>query len=67
VCFNGLDVRVRRGFQKLIIDGLPLQECLALGLGPPAQLQHDALVGLNAIGILDDAAVEELRMKEGRP
>jgi hypothetical protein len=64
VRFNALDERLRMGFQKLMIDGLPLEEVLAIeGLGPPERLQLDILVGLKAIGLLDDAGVEELRWK----
>jgi hypothetical protein len=67
VRFNGLEERIRKGFQKLIIEALPLDEVLAMGLGPPERLQLDILLGLKAIGLLDDDGVEELRWKGDKP
>jgi hypothetical protein len=63
VRYNALEERIRRGFQLLILDGLPLDEVLARGMGPPERLQLDILLGLKAIGLLDDEGVEELRWK----
>jgi hypothetical protein len=64
VRYNALDERLRRGFQKLLIEGLPLEEVLAMeGLGPPERLQLDILLGLKAIGLIDEEGVEELRWK----
>jgi hypothetical protein len=67
VRLNGLDERIRKGFYKLLLDGLPLEDCLAMGLGPPERLQLDILLALQAIGLLDDAGVEELRWKGEKP
>ncbi|HEX6883244.1 MAG TPA: hypothetical protein VF530_07665 [Planctomycetota bacterium] len=67
VRFNALAPRVRRGFQKLVVEGLPLAEVLALDLGPPEQLQLDILHALQAIGLVDEAGVEELRVKGDQP
>ncbi|HEX6886099.1 MAG TPA: hypothetical protein VF530_22185 [Planctomycetota bacterium] len=65
--YNALDARIRQGFQKVIVEGEPLQKVLELGLGPLERLQLDILLALKAIGLLDDAGVEELRVKEGQP
>jgi hypothetical protein len=67
VRLNGLDERVRKGFYMLLLDGLPVENCLAAGLGPPERLQHDILIALQAVGLLDDAGVEELRWKGDKP
>jgi len=67
VRYNALDARVRRGFQKLIIEALPLAEVLELDLGPPERLQLDILHALQAIGLLDDDGVEELRARGETP
>lgn len=65
--YNALDARIRLGFQKLIVEGKPLQDVLELGLGPPERLQLDILLALKAIGLIDEAGVEELRVKEEQP
>lgn len=67
VRYNALEARVRLGFQKLIVEGLPLEQVLAMGLGPPDRLQVDILVALKAIGLLDDEGVEQFRSKEAQP
>lgn len=54
VRLNGLEERVRKGFQLLIVEGRPLEECLELGLGPPERLQLDILLALEAIGLIDE-------------
>lgn len=63
VRLNGLDERIRKGFQKLLIEGLPLEEVLEMGLGPPERLQLDILIALQAIGLIDEEGVEEFRWK----
>jgi hypothetical protein len=67
VRFNALDPRVRHGFLRLLVEARPLEEVLAMGLGPPERLQLDILHALKAIGLLDDAGVEELRIKGPQP
>lgn len=67
VRYNALDGRVRQGFQKLIVEAMPLELVLEMGLGPPDRLQLDILHALQAIGLLDDEGVEELRAKERQP
>jgi len=67
VRYNALEARVRLGFQKLIVEGLPLEQVLAMGLGPPDRLQIDILLALKAIGLLDDEGVEQFRSKEAQP
>jgi hypothetical protein len=54
VRLNGLEERVRKAFQLLLVEGRPLEECLELGLGPPERLQADILEALEAIGLIDE-------------
>jgi len=67
VRWNGLGQRAREGFYRLIVEGRPLEEVLALGLGPPERLQRDILTGLQAIGLIDDEGFQDLLIKEPKP
>jgi hypothetical protein len=64
VRLNGLEERVRKAFQHLLIDGLPLEECLEMGLGPQEQLQLDILAALEAIGLIDEKGFEDPKAED---
>lgn len=67
VRLNGLEERVRKGFQLLIVEGRPLEEVLALGLSPPERLQKDILTALEAIGLIDEKGFGDTEDEEARP
>src|SRR5262249_34249464 len=58
VRLNGLEERVRKGFYLLLIEGRPLGEVLEAGLGPEERLYEDILIGLQAVGLLDEKGFE---------
>ena len=53
VAFNELPRPLRRSFFALVVEGHPLERCVAQGLAEREELRRHARAGLEALGLLD--------------